>query len=69
MVLAEELADLRHTVVLAAGIERGARLLGIELHAAELINIKGTTETSDTFLLENSRTAVFALHGNVANQK
>ena len=69
MVLAKELADLCQTTVFAAGIERRSIFLGIELHAAELINVEGTSETTDTLLLENGRAAVFALHGNVANQK
>lgn len=69
VVFTKELADLGHAFVLAAGIQGGTCLFGIELHAAELIDVERTTETADTLLLENGGTAVFALDGNVAEQK
>lgn len=69
VVLTKELADLGHAFVLAAGIQGGTCLFGIELHAAELIDVERATETADALLLENGGTAVFALDGNVAEQK
>ena len=69
MVLTQELADLGHAFVLAAGIQGRACLLGIGLHATELVDVERTTETADTLLLENGRSAVFALDCNVAEQK
>ena len=69
MVFAQELADLGKTFVLAAGIKGRTVFFGIELHAAELVDIERTSEAPDAFLLENGRTAVFAFYGNVAYQK
>lgn len=69
VVFTQELADLGHAFVLAAGIQGGTCLFGIELHAAELIDVERATETADALLLENGGTAVFALDGNVAEQK
>lgn len=69
VVLTQELADLGHAFVLATRIQGGTCLFGIELHAAELIDVERATETADALLLENGRTAVFALDSNVAEQK
>lgn len=69
VVLTQELADLGHAFVLAAGIQGGTCLFGIELHAAELVDVERTTETADALLLENGGTAVFALDSNVTEQK
>lgn len=69
VVLTKELADLGHAFVLAAGIQGGTCLFGIELHAAELVDVERATETADALLLENGGTAVFALDSNVAEQK
>lgn len=69
VVFTKELADLGHAFVLAAGIQGGTCLFGIELHAAKLVDVERTTETADTLLLENGGTAVFALDSNVAEQK
>lgn len=69
VVLTQELADLGHAFVLAAGIQGGTCLFGIELHAAELVDVERTAETADALLLENGGTAVFALDSNVAEQK
>ena len=69
VVFTKELADLGHAFVLAAGIQGGTCLFGIELHAAELVDVERTTETADALLLENGGTAVFALDSNVAEQK
>lgn len=69
VVLTKELADLGHAFVLAAGIQGGTCLFGIELHAAKLVDVERATETADALLLENGRTAVFALDSNVAEQK
>lgn len=69
VVLTQELADLGHAFVLAARIQGGTCLFGIELHAAELIDVERATETADALLLENGGTAVFALDSNVAEQK
>ena len=65
----EEAAHLRHAVVPLAGIEGGAVLFGIELHAAELIDVERAAEAPDALLLEDGGTAVFAPHGNVAYQE
>lgn len=69
VVFTKELADLGHAFVLAAGIQGGTCLFGIELHAAELVDVERTTKTADALLLENGGTAVFALDSNVAEQK
>ena len=69
VVFTQELADLGHAVICAAGIQGGTCLFGIELHAAELVDVERATETADTLLLENGGTAVFALDSNVAEQK
>lgn len=69
VVLTQELADLGHAFVLAARIQGGTCLFGIELHAAELVDVERTAETADALLLENGGTAVFALDSNVAEQK
>lgn len=69
MVLPQELADLRHAIVLTACIEGRTGLFCIELHTAKLVNVERTTETTDALLLENSRATVFTLHGNVTNQE
>lgn len=69
VVFTKEFADLGHAFVLAAGIQGGTCFFGIELHAAELVDVERATETADTLLLENGRTAVFALDSNVAEQK
>ena len=69
VVLTKELADLGHAFVFAAGIQGGTCLFGIELHAAELVDVERTTETADALLLENGGTAVFALDSNVTEQK
>lgn len=69
VVLTKELADLGHAFVLAAGIQGGTCLFGIELHAAKLVDVERATETADALLLENGGTAVFALDSNVAEQK
>lgn len=69
VVLTKELADLGHAFVLAAGIQGGTCLFGIEFHAAELVDVERATETADALLLENGGTAVFALDSNVAEQK
>lgn len=66
---AEKPADFRHAGVFAAGIEGGTVLLGIQLHAAELIDVERAAEPADALLLEYGGTAVFAPHGNVAYQK
>lgn len=69
VVLTQELAHTGEPHVLTARIECGAVLLGIEPHATELVNIERTTETPDTLLAEYGRSAVFALHSQVTNQK
>lgn len=69
VVFTKELSDLGHAFVLAAGIQGGTCFFGIELHAAELVDVERTTETADALLLENGGTAVFALDSNVAEQK
>lgn len=66
MVVAQESADFCHTGVFLTGIEGGAFLLGIQLHAAEFIDIERAAEATDTLLLENGRATVFTLHGNIA---
>lgn len=69
VVFTKELADLGHAFVLAARIQGGTCLFGIELHAAELVDVERATETADALLLENGGTAVFALDSNVTEQK
>ena len=69
VVFTKELADLGHAFVLATGMQGGTCLFGIELHAAELVDVERATETADALLLENGGTTVFALDSNVAEQK
>ena len=67
MMVTKKPADFRHTRVFSTGIEGRAILLRVQLHAAELIDIKGTTESADTLLLENSRTTIFTFHSYITD--
>ena len=69
VMVAQKLAHLGEALVFFARIQGRTVLLGIQLHAAELVDVERTTETPDAFLLEYGRATVFALHGNVAYQE
>ena len=69
MVLAQEFPDLCQTGIGTALIQRRTELLRIQTHTTELVDVERTAEATDTFLLENGRTAVLMLHGKVTNQK
>ena len=48
-------------------VKGGTEFLSVQTHAAELIDMKRTTETTDTLLLEYSRTAILTPHDDIAN--
>ena len=68
MVLAEETSHLRQAFV-ALNVERGTVLLGRHRHGAELIEHEGPSAATDTLLPEDGRTAILALHQDIANEK
>lgn len=65
----QELTDFGHTFIFSTGIEGRTVFFSIELHTAELVDVKRTTETADTFLFKDGRTSVFPFYGNVAEQE
>lgn len=69
MMLAQELAHMRHTGISASLVKGGAELLCVQTHAAELIDMKRTAETANPLLPENGRAAILAPHGDVADQE
>lgn len=69
VVLAQELANLRHAVVALMLIECGAIFLCIYSHASELIDVEWPSEPSESLLLEDGWTSVFSPYGNVAYKK
>lgn len=69
MMLAQELAHTGHAGISASLVKGGAELLSVQTHAAELIDVERATETADTLLLENGRTAILAPYGDVADQE
>ena len=69
MMLTQELAHMRHTGISASLVKGRAELLSVQTHAAELIDVKRATETADTLLPEDSRAAILAPYGDVADQE
>lgn len=69
MMVAQETSYLGQSMVTTSVVQGRTMLLGIRRHAAEFIDVERTPESTDTFLLENSRSSVLALHGNVAEQE
>ena len=69
MMLAQELAHMRHTGISASLVKGGAELLCVQTHAAELIDMKRMAETANPLLPENGRAAILAPHGDVADQE
>ena len=60
---------MRHTGISASLVKGRAELLSVQTHAAELIDVKRATETADTLLPEDSRAAILAPYGDVADQE
>ena len=69
MVFAQEFAHARQARIGAALVEGRAGFLGVEAHAAELVDVEGAAETADALLPVDGRAAVLALHGEVADQE
>ena len=69
MMLTQELAHMRHTGISASLVKGRAELLSVQTHAAALIDVKRATETADTLLPEDSRAAILAPYGDVADQE
>ena len=69
VVFAQELAHLGQAGVRTALVQGRAELLGIQAHAAELVDIERTAEAADALLLEDGRPAVLTLHRDVAHQE
>ena len=67
MMLAQELPRTGHTGIRTSLVKGGTEFLSVQTHAAELIDMKRTTETTDTLLLEYSRTAILTPHDDIAN--
>jgi hypothetical protein len=65
MVGTQEPASLGQTVVVVPVTKFGAFLLGIDYHAAELIDIEWTAKTSYTLLLIDDGAVLFALDGYI----
>ena len=69
MVLAQELADFCQTGVGTALVQGGTGFLRVQAHAAELVDVEGTSEPPDAFLLEDGGAAVLVPDGYVADQE
>ena len=69
MMFTQKAPYFSHTSVALMLIECRTILFGIHTHTPELIYIKGSAETSYTFLLEYSRTSILVLHGKITNNE
>ena len=69
VVIAQEMSNLGHTLVVLVPKQLRAVFLRVHAHAAELVNGERSAETPDTFLLKDSRPAIFAFNKDVAQQK
>ena len=69
MMLAQELPRTGHTGIRTSLVKGGTEFLSVQTHAAELIDVKRATETADTLLPEDSRAAILAPYGDVADQE
>lgn len=69
MVVAKESSHLRHAAVLFVAEELWTVFLGVDAHASELIDGERTAKPANALLLEDGRTAILALHQDIANKK
>ena len=69
MVLSQIFAYFGHARLVLVLIEGGPVFLGIGAHGAELVDGKRAAESANTFLLENGRSAIFALDKNIADEE
>lgn len=69
MMLTQEPANMGHAGVSTSLVKSRTEFLRIQTHATELIDVERTTETTDTLLLENGRTAILAPYGDVTDQE
>ena len=69
MMLAQELAHTGHAGIRTSLVKGRTKLLSVQTHATELINVERATETTDTLLLENGRTAILAPYSDVTDQE
>ena len=69
MMLTQELAHTGHAGIRTSLVKGRTKLLSVQTHATELINVERATETTDTLLLENGRTAILAPYGDVTDQE
>mgnify|MGYP001727675155 CR=1 FL=1 len=53
-----------HAGVSTSLVKSRTEFLRIQTHATELIDVERATETADTLLLENGRTAILAPYGD-----
>ena len=68
MMLTQELAHTGHAGVSTSLVKSRTEFLSVQTHATELIDVERATETTDTLLLENGRTAILAPYGDVTDQ-
>ena len=66
---AEEASHLCQAVVVLAGGELRPIVLGVQLHAAKLIDIEGKPVAPNALLLVDGRTIILAPHRNVADEE
>ena len=69
MMLTQEPANMGHAGVSTSLVKSRTEFLRIQTHATELIDVERATETADTLLLENGRTAILAPYGDVTDQE
>ena len=65
MVLAKELSYSGQSGILSTRIQGRTKLLRIQPHALELVDIERTSKTTNPLLFENSRTTILPLHGQI----
>ena len=69
VVLTQELSDLSQARILVAAVKGRTHGLGIQTHAAELVDVERTTEAADALLAVDCRAAVLALDEDVAEKE
>ena len=69
MMLAQELAHTGHAGIRTSLVKGRTKLLSVQTHATELIDVERAAETANPLLPENGRTAILAPYGDVADQE
>ena len=65
MMLAQELPRTGHTGIRTSLVKGGTEFLSVQTHAAELIDMKRTTETTDTLLLKDRRASILPFYSDI----